>query len=88
LPNIKSAIKRDALSKARRLSNKSKISALRTSIKAFNTAVAEGDREAATAAYKKAVMLIDRAAGRGLIHKNNAARKKSRLTLSINSMTE
>lgn len=88
LPNIKSAMKRDALSKAKRLSNKSKKSALKSSIKTFDLAVAEGKRDAAEAAYKTAVKMIDSAAVKGLIHKNNAARKKSRLTLAINSMAD
>ena len=88
LPNIKSAIKRDALSKDKRLSNRSKKSNLRSTIKIFDIAVTEGDREAAAFAYKTAVKSIDRAAGKGLIHKNSAARKKSRLTLAINSMAE
>lgn len=88
MPNIKSAIKRDALSKDKRLSNRSKKSNLRSTIKIFDIAVTEGDREAAAFAYKTAVKSIDRAAGKGLIHKNSAARKKSRLTLAINSMAE
>lgn len=88
MPNIKSAAKRDALSKAKNLSNKSEKSTLKSSIKKFDSAVTEGNKETAAVAYKSAVKLIDHAAGTGLIHKNNAARKKSRLTIALNSMAE
>ena len=87
LPNIKSAAKRDALSKAKYLVNKANKSALKTTIKRFDLAVSDGDKEMAATAYKAAVKSIDHAARKNLIHKNYAARKKSRLTTSLNSMT-
>jgi len=49
-------------------------------------AIRTGDREAATAAYREAVPAIDRAAGRGLIHGNNAARHKKRLNAHIRAI--
>ncbi|MDD6188885.1 MAG: 30S ribosomal protein S20 [Clostridiales bacterium] len=86
MPNIKSASKRVELSRAAEAANKAKKSALKTTIKKFDAAVAAGNKEEAAVAYKVAVKAIDKAAVTGLIHKNNAARKKSRLTLSINAM--
>ena len=86
MPNIKSASKRVELSRAAQATNKAKKTALKTSIKKFDAAVAAGNKEQAVVAYKVAVKAIDKAAGTGLIHKNNAAHKKSRLTLSMNAM--
>ena len=86
MPNIKSASKRVELSRAAEAANRAKKSALKTTIKKFDAAVVAGNKEEAVAAYKVAVKAIDKAAVSGLIHKNNAARKKSRLTLSINAM--
>ena len=86
MPNIKSASKRVELSRAAQATNKAKKTALKTSIKKFDAAVAAGNKEEAVVAYKVAVKAIDKAAGTGLIHKNNAAHTKSRLTLSMNAM--
>jgi small subunit ribosomal protein S20 len=86
LPNIKSAAKRAKLSKARNSANKAKKSALKTVIKKFDAAVAEGNKAAAAEAYSAAVKTVDQAAAKGIVHKNNAARKKSRLTKSLNAM--
>ena len=86
MPNIKSASKRVLISRVQNAKNKSAKSALKTSIKKFETAVAEGNREAAESAYKVAVKTVDRAATKGLIHKNNAAHKVSKLTVKLNSM--
>jgi small subunit ribosomal protein S20 len=55
-------------------------------LKKFDAAVAEGDKEAAAGSYKVAVKSVDRAAARGLIHKNNAARNKSALTVKLSAM--
>ena len=87
MPNIKSSAKRDQLAKARYAKNKAERSALKTSIKKFNAAVAEGDRDAAAVTYKVAVKSVDRAASKGLIHKNNAAHKKSKLAVKLNSLS-
>lgn len=88
MPNIKSAAKRDALSKARNAKNRAAKSLLKTNIKKFDAAVAEGDREAAVGAYKVAVKTVDRAATKKLIHKNAAAHKKSQLTNKLNGMAQ
>ncbi len=86
MPNIKSASKRVQVAKVRAARNKAARSELKTMIKKFDAAVAEGNREAADSAYKVAVKAVDKAAVHNLIHKNNAARKKSALTLKLNKM--
>lgn len=86
MPNIKSAKKRVALSKVANERNKMDKSALKTTIKKFDAAVAGGNREEAGAAYKAAVVAVDKAVNKGILHKNNAARKKSSMTLKMNAM--
>ena len=84
MPNIKSAKKRVLLSREANVKNKMAKSALKTTLK--NSAVVAGNREEATAAYKAAVVAVDKAAVKGILHKNNAARKKSSMTLKLNAM--
>ena len=86
LPNIKSAKKRVLLAEARNARNKAEKSALKTAIKKFEAAAADGDRTEAEATYKVAVKAVDKAAAKGLMHKNNAAHKKSALTLKLNKI--
>jgi small subunit ribosomal protein S20 len=86
MPNIKSAEKRVLIGKVRNARNKAERSILKTNLKKFDLAVAEGNREAAESAYKVAVKTVDHAAGKGIIHKNNAAHKKSALTIKLNKM--
>ena len=86
MPNIKSSAKRDQLAKARNAKNKAEKTALKTAVKKFDAAVAEGNKEAAVSTYKVAVKAIDKAAVKNLIHKNNAANKKSKMTLKLNAM--
>jgi small subunit ribosomal protein S20 len=83
MPNIKSAIKRTKTNEARRLRNASAKSALRTAVKQADVAVVGTDVNAAKAAQKK----LDKAATKGLIHKNAAARKKSRLAKKLNALS-
>ena len=85
MPNIKSAKKRVLVSEARNARNKANRSALKTAIKKFEAAV-EGNRTEAEGAYRVAVKSIDKAAAKGLLHKNNAAHKKSALTLKLNNI--
>ena len=59
---------------------------LRTSVKKTIKAIDAGDREVAAAAYKAAVPVIDRMAEKGIIHKNKAARHKSRLNARLRAM--
>ena len=86
MPNIKSAKKRVLVSEARNARNKANRSALKTAIKKFEAVVAEGNRSEADSAYKATVKAIDKAAAKGLLHKNNAAHKKSALTLKLNQI--
>ena len=84
MPNIKSAKKRVLVSGTRNERNKADKSALKTTLKKFEAAVAEGNREQADSAYQAAVQSIDKAAAKGILHKNNAAHKKSAMTLKLN----
>ena len=86
MPNIKSAIKRVKVTEKKNLRNRMIKSAMRTSVKKFEAAVAAGDKAAAAAAYAVAVVAVDKAVGKGLLHKNTAARKKSSMTLQLNKL--
>ena len=86
MPNIKSAKKRVLIAKVNNERNKADKSALKTTLKKFEAAVTEGNREQADSAYKAAVKSIDQAVKKGIIHKNNAARKKSSITLKMNEL--
>ena len=85
MPNIKSAKNRVKVTKAKNLQNQMAKSALKTVLKKFDAAVAAGDKSAAEAAYKVAVKAVDQAAAKHLMHKNNAAHKKSAMTLKLNN---
>ena len=86
LPNIKSAKKRVLVNATKAAQNKAQKSALKTDLKKFEAAVAEGNRSEADAAYKVAVKAVDQAAAKGLLHKNNAAHKKSAMTVKLNKL--
>ncbi|WP_178021240.1 30S ribosomal protein S20 [uncultured Paenibacillus sp.] len=86
MPNIKSAIKRVKTSDKRRALNASQKSALRTAVKTADTALANNEVEAAKAAFVAATKKLDKAVTKGLIHKNAAARKKSRLAKKLNAL--
>ena len=76
-------IKRERQDIKRRSRNVSNMSRLRTQIK---TVLELTDKEKAQAEYSKAVSFIDKAAGKGLIHRNTAARRKSQITRHLNSL--
>lgn len=86
MANIASAKKRARQAEKRHLHNASFRSLLRTQIKKVVVAIDKGDKEAATAAYQYAVPVIDRMVNKGLIHKNKAARHKSRLNAQIRAL--
>jgi len=86
LANSPSARKRARQSEKRRQHNKARRSFLRTQIKKVITALKAGDRDAAQQAYAGAVPIIDRMAAKGIIHKNKAARHKSRLNAQIQAL--
>jgi small subunit ribosomal protein S20 len=83
MAHSKSALKRAKQSTARRAANKPRRSALRTQLKKVIAAVESGDNAAARAEFTKASVALDKAASKGLIHKNHAARRKSRLAARI-----
>jgi len=84
MANIKSQIKRNLQNERRRLRNKSVRSALRTHRRRVLEAVDAGDSDAATDALHRAARAYDKAASNGVIHPNNAANHKSRLTRAVN----
>lgn len=86
LPNIKSAIKRVQVTETKTLQNSMRKSALKTSVRRFNETIQSGDTDNANMALKKAIELIDKAVKTGILHKNTAARKKSSLQKSCNSI--
>ena len=85
MANIKSAKKRIGITSKKQLRNKMVKSSTKTAVKKVLAAVASGDKEAAAAAHIQAVRAIDKAASKGVYHKNNAARKKSRLAKIVNA---
>lgn len=86
MPNIKSAKKRVKVIEAKTLKNKMIKTALKTSIKKYEAALAAADKETAEKTYKATVKRIDKAVANGIIHKNTAARKKSQFTRKLNSL--
>jgi small subunit ribosomal protein S20 len=84
LANIKSAKKRINVTNKRYMRNKSVKSSTKTAIKKVVTAAAAGDMEMAKAAYINAASAIDKAASKGVYHKNTASRRKSRLAKMLN----
>ncbi len=83
MPNIKSAKKRVKVIEKKTLINQAHKTALKTAIKKFETAVAEGDKENAKVLFNDAAKKLDRGVSQGILHKNNAARKKSQLALKL-----
>ena len=86
MPNIKSSKKDVIRSKVAYEKNKADKSELKTIIKKYESALAEGDRAVAEAAYKEAVKIVDKAVNKGILPKNTAARKKSSMTLRLNKL--
>ena len=86
MANIKSSKKDVISSKIAYEKNKADKSELKTTLKKFDAALVAGDTVVAEAAYKAAVKSVDQAVNKGLLHKNNAARKKSALTLKLNKL--
>ena len=86
MPNIKSSKKDVISSKIAYEKNKADKSELKTTLKKYKAALVSGDKTAAQAAYAVAVKAVDQAVNKGLLHKNNAARKKSSMTLKLNKL--
>ena len=86
MANIKSAKKRIKVTEVKTLKNRMIKSALMTAIKKFEAAVEAKNNEEAKALYTSVVKSLDMAASKGVVHKNMAARKKSRLAARLNAM--
>lgn len=86
MANIKSAKKRILVNRTKADRNKAIRSGVKTAIKKVFAAVEAGDKEAANAALVAATKTIEMAASKGVYHKNNAARKVSRLATAVNKM--
>ncbi|MBN6888936.1 small subunit ribosomal protein S20 [Cytobacillus horneckiae] len=86
MPNIKSAIKRVKTNEARNAHNATVKSNMRSSVKKVEAAIVNNDGAVATENFALASSKLDKAAAKGLIHKNAAARKKSRLMKKMNSL--
>ena len=86
MANIKSAKKRILVSEKKAARNQSIKSAVKTSIKKVEAAVAAGDKVTAQSALTDSISAISKAASKGIYHKNNASRKVSRLSKAVNSI--
>ena len=86
LANIKSAKKRILVNQTKADRNKAIRSKVKTSIKKVDAAIAANDKEAAKAALTVAISTIESASSKGIYHKNNSARKVSRLTKLVNGL--
>ena len=86
MPNIKSAKKRVVVNEKKNSQNKMIKTSVKTAIKKFNAALAAGDAEAAEKLLPETVSVIDSAASKGILHKNNAANKKAALAKNLNAL--
>jgi small subunit ribosomal protein S20 len=84
--NIKSQIKRNRQNEKRRMRNKSVKSSLKTAIRKFHEATASGDSEAAATLMRDASRKLDKAVSKGVIHKNQAANRKSAIAKKLQSV--
>jgi small subunit ribosomal protein S20 len=85
--NIKSQIKRVKTNEKRRLRNKSVRSSVRTAVRRFREAVEAGDTDQAAELQRSAGRALDKAAGKGVIHKNQAANRKSAMAQRLSSLS-
>ena len=84
MPNIKSAKKRVRVIETKSMRNQMVKSALKTSLRRFQEAIASGDKATAENTYRIAVKKVDQATAKGILHKNAANRKKSQLAAAYN----
>ncbi len=87
MPINRSAIKRAKTSKKRQMRNIAVKSQVRTAIKKYELSLAEGDSTRAAGLLEEAISTIDKAAQKGVIHRNEADRRKSRLARKLNALT-
>lgn len=83
MPNIKSAKKRVRVTEKKTLINMAHKTALKSAIKKFEAAAKAGNKEEAQQLFNEAAKKLDQSVNRGILHKNNAARKKSQLALKL-----
>lgn len=88
MANIKSQKKRIITAEKARMRNRAYKSELKTAVRRVRDAVAAGDQEQALAAAQKACRLMDKAAAKGIIHKNQAANRKSGVMALVNGMAQ
>ncbi|MGB3303564.1 30S ribosomal protein S20 [Gordonia sp. (in: high G+C Gram-positive bacteria)] len=86
MANIKSQIKRNKTNEKARLRNQSAKSTLRTALRHFRETVATGNKAEAAALLDVTARQLDKAASKGIIHKNQAANKKSAMALAVNKL--
>ncbi len=86
MANIKSAIKRNKQNEKRRVRNRFYRGAARTLVSKAKVSIVTGEVETSKVAVAQAIQALDKAAEQGVIHKNNAARRKSRLMKRLNSL--
>jgi small subunit ribosomal protein S20 len=84
--NVKSQIKRNRTNERRRLRNKSVKSSVRTAVRKFREAAEAGEKEKAAELLVSTSRKLDKAVSKGVIHKNQAANKKSALTRAFNKL--
>ena len=88
MANIKSAKKRVLIAEANRQRNVAFKTSIKTAVKKVLEVAKEGNKEAVATAMSKAYQLCVKAVSKGILHKNTAARKKSRLTLAVNKLAK
>ena len=86
MANIKSAKKRILVIETKTLKNKIIKSKVKTLVKKVNAAIEAGNKEAATVALKDATIALEKAAAKGVFHKNTVSRKISRLQIAVNKI--
>lgn len=86
MANIKSSLKRIKVNQVKALRNKMVKTNMRTALKKFEALIANGNIEEAKVLYPKTAHVIDKAASKGIIHKNAASRYKSRLAVKLNKL--
>ncbi len=83
MANHKSALKRVGTTAKKNLNNRMITSQVKTAVKSFDKTLASGDEAAVQAAYVSAVSTVDKAAAKGVLHKNNANHKKAQLAVKL-----
>jgi small subunit ribosomal protein S20 len=86
MPNTKQALKRMRVTAKRTARNRHVKSTVKTAVRRFSETLAQGDLESARDKFTSAVKVLDKSAGKGVLHKNAVARKKSRLAKRLNKL--